>query len=188
MIVIVISKQDNGRFISSRIHPFPSEHGSKDAQSLLSTIMFTQMGTSGNLPFIYSLLFALPAFPCFCFLWRLLYIFFHPGIPSFFLSAAVYFFSFSLITCAVSWCSWLSHHFHVVRVPGSNPGGTTFQLSGDLLLFWIISDDHSLCLQGFVAQRQSKGLQFPGSPVQFRSGPSFFLSYTLVFLTLYFTL
>ena len=26
----------------------------------------------------------------------------------------------------VSWCSWLSHHFHVVRVPGSNPGGTTF--------------------------------------------------------------
>ena len=40
-----------GRFISSRIHPFPSEHGSKDAQSLFSTIMFTQMGTSGNLPF-----------------------------------------------------------------------------------------------------------------------------------------
>ena len=26
----------------------------------------------------------------------------------------------------VSWCSWLSHHFHVVRVPGSNPGGTIF--------------------------------------------------------------
>ena len=24
----------------------------------------------------------------------------------------------------VSWCSWLSHHFYVVRVPGSNPGGT----------------------------------------------------------------
>ena len=88
--------------------------------------MFTQMGTSGNLPFIYSLLFALSAFPCFCFLWRLLYIFFHPGIPSFFLSAAVYFFSFSLITCAVSWCSWLSHHFYVVRVPGSNPGGTIY--------------------------------------------------------------
>ena len=42
-----------GRFISSRIHPFPSEHGSKDAQSLLSTIMFTQMGTSGNLPFCF---------------------------------------------------------------------------------------------------------------------------------------
>ena len=95
--------------------------------------MFTQMGTSGNLPFIYSLLFALPAFPCFCFLWRLLYIFFHPGIPSFFLSAAVYFFSFSLITCAVSWCSWLSHHFHVVRVPGSNPGGTILTT---LLLPW----------------------------------------------------
>ena len=44
-----------GRFISSRIHPFPSEHGSKDAQSLLSTIMFTQMGTSGNLPFWFVL-------------------------------------------------------------------------------------------------------------------------------------
>ena len=28
----------------------------------------------------------------------------------------------------VSWCSWLSHHFHVVRVPGSNPGGTIFIL------------------------------------------------------------
>ena len=26
----------------------------------------------------------------------------------------------------VSWCSWLSHHFYVVRVPGSNPGGTIF--------------------------------------------------------------
>ena len=26
----------------------------------------------------------------------------------------------------VSWCSWLSHHFDVVRVPGSNPGGTIF--------------------------------------------------------------
>ena len=26
----------------------------------------------------------------------------------------------------VSWCSWLSHHFDVVRVPGSSPGETTF--------------------------------------------------------------
>ena len=26
----------------------------------------------------------------------------------------------------VSWCSWLSHHFYVVRVPGSNPGGTIY--------------------------------------------------------------
>ena len=54
-----------GRFISSRIHPFPSEHGSKDAQSLLSTIMFTQMGTSGNLPF------------CFCFIFISGYILFY---------------------------------------------------------------------------------------------------------------
>ena len=50
-----------GRFISSRIHPFPSEHGSKDAQSLLSTIMSTQMGTSGNLPFCFG-------FILFCFI------------------------------------------------------------------------------------------------------------------------
>ena len=36
-------------------------------------------------------------------------------------------FSFSyLYFWEVSWCSWLSHHFHVVRVPGSNPGGTIF--------------------------------------------------------------
>ena len=48
-----ISASIIGRFISSRIHPFPSEHGSKDAQSLFSTIMFTQMGTSGNLPFYF---------------------------------------------------------------------------------------------------------------------------------------
>ena len=109
--------------------------------------MFTQMGTSGNLPFIYSLLFALPAFPCFCFLWRLLYIFFHPGIPSFFLSAAVYFFSFSLITCAVSWCSWLSHPFHVVRVPGSNPGGTILTT---LLLPWNASLLYVPCLYTFL--------------------------------------
>ena len=26
----------------------------------------------------------------------------------------------------VSWCSRLSHHFYVVRVPGSNPGGTIY--------------------------------------------------------------
>ena len=51
-----ISASIIGRFISSRIHPFPSEHGSKDAQSLFSTIMFTQMGTSGNLPFCFLLI------------------------------------------------------------------------------------------------------------------------------------
>ena len=30
----------------------------------------------------------------------------------------------SLIFRKVSWCSWLSHHLDVVRVPGSNPGET----------------------------------------------------------------
>ena len=35
----------------------------------------------------------------------------------------------------VSWCSWLSHHFYVVRVPGSNPGGTIFTI----LLVYIFS-------------------------------------------------
>ena len=33
----------------------------------------------------------------------------------------------------VSWCSWLSHHLDVVRVPGSNPGGTI------LLCFFFFS-------------------------------------------------
>ena len=33
-----------------------------------------------------------------------------------------------LIYKMVSWCSWLSHHFDVVRVPGSNPGGTIFYI------------------------------------------------------------
>ena len=36
----------------------------------------------------------------------------------------IYKISFFLYYQQVSWCSWLSHHFHVVRVPGSNPGGT----------------------------------------------------------------
>ena len=36
---------------------------------------------------------------------------------------------FIIIPRLVSWCSWLSHHFHVVRVPGSNPGGTIFAVS-----------------------------------------------------------
>ena len=31
-----------------------------------------------------------------------------------------------LLDNKVSWCSWLSHHLDVVRVPGSNPGGTIF--------------------------------------------------------------
>ena len=48
------------------------------------------------------------------------------------------FFSFygfvSFLLCwEVSWCSWLSHHFYVVRVPGSNPGGTIFMLLSGLL-------------------------------------------------------
>ena len=38
----------------------------------------------------------------------------------------IYKISFFLYYQQVSWCSWLSHHFHVVRVPGSNPGGTIF--------------------------------------------------------------
>ena len=33
-------------------------------------------------------------------------------------------YSFVLLLLLVSWCSWLSHHFYVVRVPGSSPGGT----------------------------------------------------------------
>ena len=37
--------------------------------------------------------------------------------------------TFSHLDNKVSWCSWLSHHLDVVRVPGSNPGGTIFNLS-----------------------------------------------------------
>ena len=36
---------------------------------------------------------------------------------------------FPVLFPEVSWCSRLSHHFYVVRVPGSNPGGTIFMLS-----------------------------------------------------------
>ena len=36
----------------------------------------------------------------------------------------------------VSWCSWLSHHLDVVRVPGSNPGGTIFTW---LINTWLLS-------------------------------------------------
>ena len=39
----------------------------------------------------------------------------------------------------VSWCSWLSHHFHVVRVPGSNPGGTIFILHNQSYTILFIS-------------------------------------------------
>ena len=34
----------------------------------------------------------------------------------------------------VSWCSWSSHHFYVVRVPGSNPAGSIFLFYSFLLL------------------------------------------------------
>ena len=38
----------------------------------------------------------------------------------------------------VSWCSWLSHHLDVVRVPGSNPGETMFFLSSSFMLSFLI--------------------------------------------------
>ena len=47
----------------------------------------------------------------------------------------------------VSWCSWLSHHFHVVRVPGSNPGGTILTT---LLLPWNASLLYVPCLYTFL--------------------------------------
>ena len=46
-----------------------------------------------------------PSFPPYLFLWFVL-LFMTPFIRK------------------VSWCSWLSHHLDVVRVPGSNPGET----------------------------------------------------------------
>ena len=50
------------------------------------------------------------------------------------LSLPLFFFYFK----KVSWCSWLSHHLDVVRVPGSNPGGTILfspNLSSVLFIF-----------------------------------------------------
>ena len=50
------------------------------------------------------------------------------------LSLPLFFFVFK----KVSWCSWLSHHLDVVRVPGSNPGGTILfspNLSSVLFIF-----------------------------------------------------
>ena len=49
---------------------------------------------------------------------------YHPHDPSFTFSTINL--TLLLFCWQVSWCSWLSHHFHVVRVPGSNPGGTIF--------------------------------------------------------------
>ena len=51
--------------------------------------------------------------------------FFTPFTPIVF---SFYGYAFHLLYWEVSWCSWLSHHFYVVRVPGSNPGGTIFML------------------------------------------------------------
>ena len=82
--------------------------------------MFTQMGTSGNLPFcLYFLFFLL--FSNFSFI--------SISCATNFLQLNVPFMSLSLpLFQEVSWCSRLSHHFYVVRVPGSNPGGTIFML------------------------------------------------------------
>ena len=44
-----------------------------------------------------------------------------------------------LLYWEVSWCSWLSHHFYVVRVPGSNPGGTIFVLFMTTSLYFILN-------------------------------------------------
>ena len=47
-------------------------------------------------------------------------------IPSMFMTRDFISVILSRYIWEVSWCSWLSHHFYVVRVPGSNPGGTIF--------------------------------------------------------------
>ena len=106
--------------------------------------MFTQMGTSGNLPFAifyFSITITsditvpirLMPYPytstTFILTLSLLYAFllftpsflFRPFFSLFFHMSVLF-----LLYWEVSWCSWLSHHFYVVRVPGSNPGGTIF--------------------------------------------------------------
>ena len=52
----------------------------------------------------------------------------------------------------VSWCSWLSHHFHVVRVPGSNPGGTIFVL----VLFCSFFYYHTYCFFCWLLKKQRR--------------------------------
>ena len=117
--------------------------------------MFTQMGTSGNLPFYFffllnihtiymlytivyipvptSLLFTLFFLTLDCpFLFFALLFYFFFLFPFDYLYFLYIFYLFFLYW-TVSWCSWLSHHFYVVRVPGSNPGGTIFTFF--LLLF-----------------------------------------------------
>ena len=66
-------------------------------------------------PFLFPLLSPLSTYPPLSplFSFPSAYSFLFPTLP-------VFFFSFK----KVSWCSWLSHHLDVVRVPGSNPGGT----------------------------------------------------------------
>ena len=82
--------------------------------------MFTQMGTSGNLPFCQNFLF-------FLLFSKLSFI--SISCATNFPQLNVPFMSLSLpLFQEVSWCSRLSHHFYVVRVPGSNPGGTIFML------------------------------------------------------------
>ena len=60
-------------------------------------------------------------------------------IPSMFMTRDFISVILSRYIWEVSWCSWLSHHFYVVRVPGSNPGGTIFML---YILLPILSDYH----------------------------------------------
>ena len=59
-----------------------------------------------------------------------------------------------LLLSKVSWCSWLSHHFYVVRVPGSNPGGTIFiVLLCCFICFFIFFLCARLCLFVFYIGR-----------------------------------
>ena len=92
--------------------------------------MFTQMGTSGNLPFCPFFSFFIPFIPLFPPLYSLSLsspVLFPPPSPSL-IPPVPFMCLFPVLFPEVSWCSRLSHHFYVVRVPGSNPGGTIFML------------------------------------------------------------
>ena len=92
--------------------------------------MFTQMGTSGNLPFSPFFSFFIPFIPLFPPLYSLSLsspVLFPPPSPSL-IPPVPFMCLFPVLFPEVSWCSRLSHHFYVVRVPGSNPGGTIFML------------------------------------------------------------
>ena len=82
----------------------------------------------------------------------------------------------------VSWCSWLSHHFHVVRVPGSNPGGTIFACLLDTSTYTDLDTTTALPIRprftyhtypSFFYKQKSSGGKFRSTDLQVMSLPRY---------------